>query len=103
MLAITTTSERTCRWPKMHRPVVPFSVKESSAQTRSLVACITTTFGFRFSVHTRAACELKSTPYIGHLAFRHGELGEHFRSVGIRKGLITTTSYSDIDQRHHLI
>ena len=36
----------------MHRPFVPFSVTESSTHTRSLADCITTTFGFRFSVHT---------------------------------------------------
>src|SRR5262249_54026551 len=48
----TTTSERTGRWTKMHRPFVPFSVPESSNHTRSLADCITTTFGFRFSVQT---------------------------------------------------
>src|SRR5262245_24743470 len=40
------------RWTKMHRPFVPFSVPESSAHTRSLADFITTTYGFRFSVHT---------------------------------------------------
>src|SRR5262249_36442160 len=54
MLTITTTSERTGRWTKMHRPFVPFSVTESSTHTRSSADCITTTFGVRFSVHTRA-------------------------------------------------
>src|SRR5262249_53517885 len=46
---------RTGRWTKMHRPFVPFSVPESSTRTRSLVDCITTTFGFRFSVQTAVA------------------------------------------------
>src|SRR5262245_11406176 len=63
MLTITTTSERTGRWTKMHRPFVPFSVKESSAHTRSLADCITITSGFRFSVHTarRDKCQATST------------------------------------------
>src|SRR5262249_49667780 len=52
ILAITTTSERTGRWTRMHRPFVPFSVPESSTHTRSSADCITITFGFRFSVHT---------------------------------------------------
>ena len=53
--AITTTSERTGRWTKMHRPFVPFSARESSTHTRSLADCITITSGFRFWVHTGSA------------------------------------------------
>src|SRR5262249_21685399 len=55
MPAITTRSERTGRWTKMHRPFVPFSVPESSAHRRFSADCITTTSGFRFSVHTPLA------------------------------------------------
>src|SRR6516164_1697968 len=54
-------------------------------------------------VFASATCELERTPHIGHLGFRHGVLGEHFRSVGIRKILITSTSYCGIVIRHHLI
>src|SRR5262249_13948430 len=54
-------------------------------------------------VLTGASCELKRTPYIGQLAFRHGELGEHFRPIGICKELITTTRYCGIDKCHYLI
>ena len=49
----TTTSERTGRWAKMPRSLARFSGPESLIHTRSLADFITTTSGFRFSVHTR--------------------------------------------------
>jgi hypothetical protein len=50
--AITTTLEPTGRWLKMHRSLDPFSGPEASDRTPSLADFITTTSGFRFSVHT---------------------------------------------------
>ena len=40
-------------WIKMRRSLARFSVPDSLIHTRSLVGFITTTSGFRFSVHTR--------------------------------------------------
>ena len=57
MLAITTTSERTGHWIKILRSLAPFSGPESSVHTRSLADFITTTSGFRFSVHTMGMSE----------------------------------------------
>jgi hypothetical protein len=51
-LAITMTSGRTGHWIKMRRSLAPFSGSESSIHTRSWADFITTTSGFRFSVHT---------------------------------------------------
>src|SRR5680860_133304 len=55
MLAITTTSERTGRWIKMRRSLAPFTAPESLVHAQSLADFITTTSGFRFSVHTPLA------------------------------------------------
>src|SRR4029450_5465155 len=52
MPAITTKSEHTGRWTKMHRRFVPFSGSGTSRHTRSSVGFITITYGFRFSVQT---------------------------------------------------
>jgi len=52
MLATTTTSERTGHWTKMRRSLAPFTAPELLVHTRSLADFITTTSGFRFSVHT---------------------------------------------------
>src|ERR1019366_8261345 len=49
----TMTSERTGHWVKMRRSLARFSGLGSSVHTRSLVDFSTTTFVFRFSVHTR--------------------------------------------------
>ncbi|HEY4721123.1 MAG TPA: integrase core domain-containing protein, partial [Anaerolineae bacterium] len=53
--AITTTSESTGHWIKMRRSVARFSGPDASNRTPSLADFITTTSGFRFSVHTRIA------------------------------------------------
>src|SRR5665811_872211 len=45
------TSGRTGHWIKMRRSLAPFSGSESSIHTRSWADFITTTSGFRFSVH----------------------------------------------------
>src|SRR6476646_7830915 len=58
MLVITTTSERTDHWIKMRRSLAPFSGPESLVHTRSLADFITTTSGFRFSVHTGCKPEM---------------------------------------------
>ena len=52
MLAITTTSEPTGLWLKVHRFLGPFSRPEASGQMPSSAGCITTTSESRFSVHT---------------------------------------------------
>jgi hypothetical protein len=41
----------------MHRSLAPFSGPEPLGHTQSLADFITTTFGFRFSVHTAARCD----------------------------------------------
>ena len=48
-------SERTSPWIKMRRSLARSSRAESFVHTRSLGDFITTTSGFRFSVHTRTA------------------------------------------------
>src|SRR5262249_12318868 len=55
--AITTTSERIAHSTKMHRSLAWFSGPEASNRTPSLADFITTTSGFRFSVHTAVAQE----------------------------------------------
>src|SRR5260370_33927078 len=52
MLVITMKSERIVHWTKMRRSRALFSGPESLIHTRSLADFITTTFAFRFSVHT---------------------------------------------------
>jgi hypothetical protein len=54
MLAITMTSERTGHWIKMRPAIAPSSGSGISSHTRSLAGFITTTSGFKFSVHTTA-------------------------------------------------
>ena len=49
---ITTTSERTGHWIKMRRSRAQFREPELLGHTRSLAVFITTTSGFKFSVHT---------------------------------------------------
>ena len=61
MLVITTTSERIGHWITMRRSLAPFSRPESLGHTRSLADFITTTFGYRFSVHTGVALPLRAT------------------------------------------
>src|SRR5262249_53850121 len=82
MPAITTTSERTGRWTKMHRPFVPFSVPESSAHTRSLADCITTTFGFRFSVHTG---QIVAIPVSSGLHHQYVLLKRYYQTKGLTR------------------
>src|ERR1035437_10138845 len=57
MLAITMTSERIGHWTKTRRSLARFSGPESLVHTRSLTDFITTTSGFRFSVHTADAAD----------------------------------------------
>ena len=52
MLAITTTLERTGHWIKMRRSLARFTGPGASNHTPCLADSITTTSGFRFSVHT---------------------------------------------------
>ena len=52
MLAITMTSGRIGHWTKMRQSFARFSGLESSVHTRYSAGFITTTFAFRFSVHT---------------------------------------------------
>jgi ABC-type branched-subunit amino acid transport system permease subunit len=52
MLDITITSDHTDHWTKMLRSLALSSGPEASVHTQSLADSITTTFGFRFSVHT---------------------------------------------------
>jgi hypothetical protein len=52
MLATTTTSEPTGPWLKMRQSLAPFSGPEALGHARSLADFITTTTGFRISVHT---------------------------------------------------
>jgi hypothetical protein len=52
MPAITTKSEHTGRWTKMHRRFVPFNGSGTSRHTPSSGGFITITYGFRFSVQT---------------------------------------------------
>ena len=52
MPTITMTSEHTGRWTKMRRSLGSFSGPEPLRHIQSLGDFITTTSGFRFSVHT---------------------------------------------------
>jgi hypothetical protein len=58
------TSELTGPWLKMHRSLGPFITPEVSGHILSSADFITTTFGFRFSVHTtiRMATPLRNIP-----------------------------------------
>jgi hypothetical protein len=57
------TSEHTGHWTKMLRSLALFSGPEASVHTQSLADFITTTSGFRFSVHTT----ITSHPILGGL------------------------------------
>ena len=72
MPAITTTSEPTGPWLKMHRSLVPSSGPEASGHTRSSAGFITTTSGSRFSVQTpprepeRSSCPPAGASFCAH-------------------------------------